>query len=137
MRAAMATARAVGELRDSGYGPRSVKQELRDNLIARLTRGEPLFPGIIGYEESVVPQIENALLSGQDIVFLGERGQANTKIARLMVILLDEEVPALAGCETNDDPFAPISPAGRQLIAEQGERAPIAWLPRDRRYGEK
>ena len=100
----------VGELRASGYTSKSVKQELRDNLVKRLKAGAPLFPGIVGYEDTVLPQIENAILSGQDIVFLGERGQAKTKIARLMVELLDDEVPALAGCETNDDPFAPISP---------------------------
>jgi magnesium chelatase subunit I len=127
----------VGELRASGYTSKSVKQELRDNLVTRLKADAPLFPGIVGYEDTVLPQVENALLSGQDIVFLGERGQAKTKIARLMVNLLDAEVPALAGCETNDDPFAPISQVGHQLIAEQGDRAPIVWLPRDRRYGEK
>jgi magnesium chelatase subunit I len=127
----------VGELRSSGYTSKSVKQELRDNLIARLKTNMPLFPGIVGYEDTVLPQIENALLSGQDIVFLGERGQAKTKIARLMVYLLDEEVPALAGCETNDDPFAPISQTGRQIVAEQGDRAPIVWLHREHRYGEK
>src|SRR6266480_6477357 len=133
----MAKAATVRELRDSGYQTTSVKQELRDNLIGRLKRGEPIFPGIVGYEDTVLPQIENAILSGQDIVFLGERGQAKTKIARLMVNLLDEEIPTLAGCETNDDPFAPISPAGRHVIGEQGDRAPIVWLGRDRRYGEK
>jgi magnesium chelatase subunit I len=127
----------VGELRASGYTSKSVKQELRDNLVTRLKADAPLFPGIVGYEDTVLPQLENALLSGQDIVFLGERGQAKTKIARLMVNLLDADVPALAGCETNDDPFAPISQVGHQLIAEQGDRAPIVWLPRDRRYGEK
>jgi len=127
----------VGELRASGYTSKSVKQELRDNLVTRLKAGAPLFPGIVGYEDTVLPQVENALLSGQDIVFLGERGQAKTKIARLMVNLLDAEMPALAGCETNDDPFAPISQMGHQLIAEHGDRAPIVWLPRDRRYGEK
>ena len=93
----MAQARTVGELRNSGYRSRSVKQELRDNLIARLQRGEPIFPSIVGYEDSVIPQIENAILSGQDIVFLGERGQAKTRMARLLVELLDEEIPALAG----------------------------------------
>jgi magnesium chelatase subunit I len=127
----------VGELRASGYKSKSVKQELRDNLVTRLKAGAPLFPGVVGYEDTVLPQVENALLSGQDIVFLGERGQAKTKIARLMVNLLDAEVPALASCETNDDPFAPISQVGHQLIAEKGERAAIVWLPRDRRYGEK
>jgi magnesium chelatase subunit I len=127
----------VTELRQSGYTPRSVKQELRDNLIARLKSGAPLFSGIVGYEESVVPQIENAILSGQDIVFLGERGQAKTRMARLLVGLLDDEVPALGGCEINDDPLAPICQACRLLLAERGDKAPVAWVPRDRRYGEK
>src|SRR5213594_2498492 len=104
----MNRASTVGQLRASGYEPRSVKQELRDNLIARLRRDEPLFPGIVGYEESVVPQIENAILSGQDVVFLGERGQAKTRMARLLIGLLDEAVPAIAGCEINDEPLTPI-----------------------------
>jgi magnesium chelatase subunit I len=133
----MANAQTVGELKRAGYTSRTVKQELRDNLIKRLKSGSPIFPGIIGYEDSVLPQIENAILSGQDIVFLGERGQAKTRMARLLVDLLDAEVPALAGCETNDDPFAPISAAGRTLLAEKGDAAPITWIPRDRRYGEK
>jgi magnesium chelatase subunit I len=133
----MAQARTVRELRESGYRSRSVKEELRDNLIARLRRGEPIFPSIVGYEDTVIPQIENAILSGQDIVFLGERGQAKTRMARLLVGLLDAEIPALAGSEINDDPLAPISPAGRALIAERGDDAPITWVPRDRRYGEK
>ena len=133
----MVRADTVGRLRESGYQPRSVKQELRDNLIARLRSGAALFPGIVGYEESVVPQIENAVLSGQDIVFLGERGQAKTRMARLLVGLLDEAVPALAGCEINDDPLAPICQACRARIAEVGDAAAVTWLPRDRRYGEK
>ncbi|PYM44501.1 MAG: magnesium chelatase [Candidatus Rokuibacteriota bacterium] len=128
---------SLGELRQSGYVPRSVKQELRDNLIGRLRSGKPLFPTIVGYEETVIPQIENAILSGQDIVFLGERGQAKTRMARLLVDLLDEVVPALVGSEIHDDPLAPISAAGRALVAEQGDKAPITWIPRDRRYGEK
>jgi magnesium chelatase subunit I len=133
----MAKPTTIRELRDSGYTSRSVKQELRDNLIARLRRGESLFSGIVGYEQTVVPQIENAVLSGQDIVFLGERGQAKTRMARLLVGLLDEEMPALAGCEISDEPFAPICSACRQRVAEQGDRAVIAWIPRNRRYGEK
>jgi magnesium chelatase subunit I len=133
----MAKPTTIRELRDSGYTSRSVKQELRDSLIARLRRGEGLFSGIVGYEQTVVPQIENAVLSGQDIVFLGERGQAKTRMARLLVGLLDEEIPALAGCEISDEPFAPICPACRQRVGEQGDRAAIAWIPRDRRYGEK
>src|SRR5262249_33518322 len=105
--------------------------------IARLRAGTPLFAGIVGYEESVVPQIENAILSGQDIVFLGERGQAKTRMARLLIELLDDAVPALAGCEINDDPIAPICPACRTRVAEVGDATPIGWTPRDRRYGEK
>ena len=107
----------VGELRASGYPVKSVKQELRDNLIARLRSGQELFRGIVGYQDTVVPQIENAILSGQDIVFLGERGQAKTRMARLLVELLDEAVPALAGCEINDDPFHPICQACRVVQA--------------------
>jgi len=133
----MVRADTVGRLRESGYQPRSVKQELRDNLIARLRSGAALFPGIVGYEESVVPQIENAVLSGQDIVFLGERGQAKTRMARLLVGLLDDVVPALAGCEINDEPLAPICQACRARIDEVGDAAAVTWLPRDRRYGEK
>ena len=133
----MARGRTVGELRASGYRPKSVKQELRDNLIARLQRGQPLFSGIVGYEGSVVPQIENAILSGQDIVFLGERGQAKTRMARLLPELLDEAVPALAGCEINDEPLAPICQTCRLRVAERGDAAEIAWIVRDRRYGEK
>jgi magnesium chelatase subunit I len=127
----------VGELRASGYAVKSVKQELRDNLIARLRSGQELFRGIIGYQDTVVPQIENAILSGQDIVFLGERGQAKTRMARLLVELLDEAVPALAGCEINDDPFHPICQACRVRVAQDGEQTPVVWLARDRRYGEK
>jgi magnesium chelatase subunit I len=133
----MTKARTVRELRDSGWQSRSVKQELRDNLIARLRSGAPLFPGIVGYEDSVLPQIENAILSGQDTILLGERGQAKTRLARLLVGLLDDETPVLAGCEINDDPFAPICGACRALVAEKGDIVEVAWLPRDRRYGEK
>jgi magnesium chelatase subunit I len=133
----MATARTVRELREGGYRRRSVKAEMRENLLARLQRGETLFSGIVGYEDTVVPQIENAVLSGQDVIFLGERGQAKTRMARLLVGLLDEELPALAGCEINDDPFAPICQACRTLLAERGDQTEIVWLPRDRRYGEK
>jgi magnesium chelatase subunit I len=127
----------VGELRQTGYTPRSVKEELRQNLIRKLEQGEQLFEGIVGYDETVIPQIENAMLSGQDIVFLGERGQAKTRLARALVSLLDEEIPVLAGSEINDDPLAPISQAGRQMVAELGDAAPVEWLPADRRYGEK
>ncbi len=127
----------IAELRHSGYTSRSVKQELRDNLIARLKSGQSLFSGIVGYEDTVVPQIENAVLSGQDIVFLGERGQAKTRMARLLIGLLDEEVPAIDGCEINDDPLAPICQACRLRVAAEGDAIPLVWISRDLRYGEK
>src|SRR3954470_8803705 len=133
----MKQARTLGELRRSGYQTLSVKDEMRKNLAERIRNGQELFPGIIGYEETVIPQLENAVLAGQDIIFLGERGQAKTRIARSLINLLDEEVPVLAGSEVNDDPLAPISAGGRAILAEQGDAAPIDWLPRDRRYGEK
>jgi magnesium chelatase subunit I len=129
--------RTLGELRASGWQPRTVKEELRANLIGRLGEGGPLFPGIIGYEDSVVPAVENALLAGQDVVFLGERGQAKTRMARLLVGLLDEALPVVEGGELNDDPYAPLSATARALVAAEGDATPIAWLPRDRRYGEK
>src|SRR5215470_13487923 len=133
----MVKPRTVGDLRAQGWQRKSVKQELRDNLIAKLRKNETFLPGIVGYDDTVVPQIENAILSGQDVIFLGERGQAKTRIARLLIVLLDETLPALAGCEINDDPLAPICPACRIRIAEEGDKAEIAWIPRDRRYGEK
>src|SRR5437867_9104775 len=135
--AAMSKPRTIGELRASEYQPKTVKQELRDNLIARIRKGTALFPGIVGYEESVLPQIENAILSGQDIVFLGERGQAKTRMARLLIELLDDEMPGVASCEINDNPYVPICQACRQAVVERGDKAEIAWIPRDRRYGEK
>ncbi len=127
----------LGELRRSGYRPRTVKEELRSNLMLRLGEGGALFPGVIGYEETVVPAVENAILAGQDLVFLGERGQAKTRMARLLVSLLDEQIPVVAGGELNDDPFAPVSAAGRARVVVDGDETPIEWLPRDRRYGEK
>src|SRR6266850_3961416 len=133
----MAHARTVKELKDGGWQRKSVKQELRDNLVARLRRGEAFLPGIVGYEDTVVPQIENAVLSGQDLIFLGERGQAKTRMARMLIGLLDDAIPALAGCEINDDPLAPIWQACRERIATQGDAAEVVWIPRDRRYGEK
>jgi magnesium chelatase subunit I len=130
-------ATTLGELRDSGWQSRSVKAELRANLLARLADGRGIMPGIVGYEESVVPAIENAILAGQDLVFLGERGQAKTRMARLLVDLLDEWLPVVRGGELNDDPYAPISPAGKAAVDEHGHETPIDWLPRDRRYAEK
>ena len=131
------TITTLGALRDSGYRPRSVKAEMRANLLGLLRSGAPLLPGILGYDETVLPQIENAVLAGQDIILLGERGQAKTRIARLLVALLDEWVPEVAGAELHDDPLRPVSPYARTLVAEHGDATPVAWLHRDLRYGEK
>src|SRR5688572_547178 len=127
----------LGELRAVGYGRRTVKEEMRANLLARLASEEPIFPGIVGYDESVVPQVENAILAGQDICFLGERGQAKTRLARLLGGLLDEQLPIVAGSELNDDPLGPISPAGMARVAAEGDATPIEWISRERRYSEK
>jgi len=127
----------LGELRASGYAVLPVKAEMRKNLIDKMRRGEPYFPTILGYEETVLPLVENAVLSGQDIVLLGERGQAKTRLARSLINLLDPEVPMIAGTELNDNPYAPESAQGRAMVAEMGDATPIDWLPRDRRYGEK
>jgi magnesium chelatase subunit I len=133
----MDKARTLGELRRSGYQPLSVKDEMRKNLADRIRNGDELFPGIVGYEESVLPQIENAVISGQDIIFLGERGQAKTRIARSLVNLLDDEVPIIAGSEINDNPFEPISRYAIERIEAEGDDTEITWVGRDRRYGEK
>jgi magnesium chelatase subunit I len=127
----------VGELRRSEYRVDSVKAELRRNLIHKLAAGEPLFPDIRGYEDTVIPQLENAILAGQDIVLLGERGQAKSRLVRSMVSLLDEHIPAVAGCEINDDPYQPICRRCRELVAEHGDDTRIHWLHRDQRYSEK
>jgi len=128
---------SLGELRDAGYQVKSIREEMRTNLVAKIRSGEDLFPGVYGYETTVVPAVENAILSGHDIIFLGERGQAKTRIARSLTNLLDEAVPIVAGSEINDDPFAPVSKMARDLVEEKGDETPIEWLPRDRRYGEK
>src|SRR5262245_6500214 len=127
----------LAELRAPGWRSRTVKEELRTNLIARLASGDPVLPGVVGYEDSVVPALENAILAGQDIVFLGERGQAKTRMARALVQLLDPWLPVIRGGELNDDPYAPASPAGRAIVEQHGEQTSIDWLPRDRRSGEK
>jgi magnesium chelatase subunit I len=129
--------RTIRELRQTDYQVLSVKEEMRKNLIETIRKGEDLFPGIIGYEDTVIPQVENAILSEQDIIFLGERGQAKTRIARSLIHLLDEEVPIIAGCEINDNPFSPICKACRDKVAEEGDDVAITWIGRDRRYGEK
>lgn len=127
----------LGALKESGYVTRSVREEMRSNLIARIRKGDTLFPGVVGYELTVIPQIENAILSGQDIIFLGERGQAKTRLARSMVQLLDEWMPIIAGSEINDDPLEPISRFAIDLVTELGDETPIDWVHRSRRYGEK
>jgi magnesium chelatase subunit I len=127
----------LGELRASEYQPRTVREEMRANLIAKIRRGDALFPGIVGYDQTVIPQVENAILSGQDIILLGERGQAKTRLARSLVNLLDDAIPIVAGSEINDDPLQPVSRFARDLVAERGDETPIEWIGRDRRYGEK
>ena len=132
----------LGELKQTEWGNaaryrRSVKDEMRENLICLLEAGAQIFPGIIGFEETVVPQVINAVLARHNFILLGLRGQAKSRILRSLVALLDEEIPVLAGSEVNDNPFQPISKYGRLLLEEQGDRAPIAWLTRDQRYVEK
>jgi magnesium chelatase subunit I len=131
----------LGELRraatDRRISHRSVKDELRDNLIGRLRSGAPLFPGIIGYDDSVVPQIVNAILSRHNFILLGLRGQAKTRLLRALSDLLDEAVPVIPGCELHDDPLAPLCAECRARVATEGDALPIAWLPRERRYVEK
>ncbi len=129
--------RNVGELKASGYQVLPVREEMRKNLIAKMRAAEELFPGIYGYEETVIPHIVNAILAGQDIIFLGERGQAKSRIIRSLTSLLDEEIPVLAGCEIPENPFHPITQAGRDVVAEKGDAAELEWLSRDQRYGEK
>ena len=129
--------RTLGELRDSGYQVLSVREELRRNLVRKIRAGEALFPDIIGFADTVLPNLENAILSGQDIIFLGERGQAKSRLIRALVGLLDEAVPAVAGCEINDNPFAPICRACRERAAAEGDDLAITWLSPGQRYGEK
>jgi magnesium chelatase subunit I len=133
----MPTQRTLAELRAAGAKPRTLREEIRANLLARLREGKPLFPGILGYDDSVIPAVENALLCGHDLIFLGERGQAKSRMIRGLVALLDEWVPELLGSEIHDDPFAPVSAYGKRVVAEQGDAAQIAWLHRDDRYAEK
>lgn len=138
----MTKPRTRGELLAAGFGPekylnRSVKQEMRENVLAKLECGEELFPGIIGYEDSVIPQIVNAILSKHNFILLGLRGQAKSRILRALVNFLDEEIPVIAGCEINDNPYQPICRACRLLVAEKGDDVPVAFLSRERRYVEK
>ncbi len=133
----MAAIDTLGALRQSGYRSRTVKQEIRDNLVGKLRAGETLFPGIIGYDETVVPQLVNAVLSGHNFILLGLRGQAKSRILRGLVGLLDAEIPVIAGCEIHDEPLAPICASCRRRVATEGDATPIAWLKREDRYVEK
>ncbi|MEX2610881.1 MAG: magnesium chelatase [Gemmatimonadota bacterium] len=130
-------ATTLGELKESDWRTRSVKDELRANLLRKLAAGEELFPGIVGYEDSVVPQLANALLARQNFILLGLRGQAKSRIVRQLVSLLDDEIPVLEGSEVNDDPLRPVSRYGRMLVQEQGDDAPVVWVPREHRFVEK
>lgn len=133
----MSRATTLGALRASGYRSRTVRTEMRENLVRALREKTPLFPGVLGYDRTVVPGVVNALLAGHDFILLGLRGQAKTRILRSLTDLLDPEVPVLAGTELNEDPFHPISVPGRQLVEEAGDDAPIDWWPREERYNEK
>ncbi len=130
-------ARTVGELRKSGYKSLSVREELRKNLVNKLKKRQDLFPGIIGFDETVLPQLQNAILAGQDIILLGERGQAKSRLIRHLVSLLDSEIPVIAGCEINDNPHNPICKACEQRMKQYGDDVDIDWLPREARYSEK
>ncbi len=127
----------LGELKKSGYRTKKVKKEIRLNLIKKIESGEEIFYDIIGYDETVLPYLINALLSGHNIIFLGERGQAKSRLIRRIVDLLDEFIPIVEGCEINDDPFNPVCPRCRRLLEERGNSLPVEWLPKHRRYGEK
>ncbi|HXJ96199.1 MAG TPA: magnesium chelatase [Terriglobia bacterium] len=133
----MAKPQTIGELKNSAYRSRGVKEELRSNLIKKMGKGEPIFPGIVGYDDTVVPQIINAILSRHNFILLGLRGQAKSRILRSLITLLDEEIPYLAGCEIHDDPFKPICRICHDRLREQGDATPIAYLPREQRYVEK
>ena len=127
----------VGALRKSNYEVLPVREELRKNLIAKIRAEEVVFPGIVGFDQTVIPQIENAILAGQDIILLGERGQAKSRIIRSMTNLLDESIPKIAGCEINDNPYDPICRVCRDKVVEMGEKTPLEWIPREDRYAEK
>ncbi len=127
----------VGALRETGYRPVPVKEEIRRNLLRKLRRGEAILPGLIGYDDTVLPQVVHAILARHDLLLLGTRGQGKTQLLRRLVDLLDEAIPALKGCDLRDDPLSPTSAAGRRLIADLGDEAPVEWIDRDDRYSEK
>src|SRR5881392_4168532 len=133
----MTRAGTLGELRASGWESRPVKEEVRANALARISSGKPLVDGVIGFDDTVLPQLENALLAGHDVIFLGERGQAKTRMIRALTALLDEWLPIVAGSEINDNPFAPVSRHARDVIREHGDDTSIEWVHRDTRFGEK
>ena len=135
--AVKAKPQTIAQLRKSRYKVLPVREELRKNLIAKLKKGEPMFPGIVGFDDTVIPQLQNALLANQDIVLLGERGQAKSRLIRQMVTLLDDDIPVVAGCEVNDNPYAPICRACKEKVGEHGDSVEISWLPRETRYSEK
>src|SRR6187455_2813597 len=130
-------ATTIGQLRASGWRSRPVKEEIRANAVDRIRRGQPLFAGVLGYDQTVMPQLENALLAGHDVIFLGERGQAKTRMIRSLTGLLDEWMPIVAGSEINDDPYNPVSRHARDLVRDHGEDTPIEWVHRSTRSGEK
>ena len=127
----------LGQLRESGWQSRPVKEEVRGHAAERIREGKPLIEGVLGYEDTVLPQLENAVLAGHDVIFLGERGQAKTRMIRALTELLDEWMPIVAGSEINDDPYHPVSRHARDLIHEKGDDTPIAWVHRSDRFGEK
>ncbi|MEI8392512.1 MAG: sigma 54-interacting transcriptional regulator [Actinomycetes bacterium] len=127
----------ISQLKSSGWVSRPIKEEMRLNAVSKIMAKEPLFEGVLGYEDTVMPQLENAILAGHDVIFLGERGQAKTRIIRSLTGLLDEWMPIIAGSEINDDPYNPVSKHARDLVEELGDDAPISWVHRDLRYGEK
>ncbi len=133
----MSRAKTLGELKQSGYRPRTVKEEMRENALSMIAAGEEFLPGIIGYERTVLPQLQNAILSRHDFILLGLRGQAKTRILRSLIRFLDEAIPVIAGAPLNDDPLRPLSAEARRIVAERGDSTPIEWLGREERYREK
>src|ERR1700691_4676269 len=130
-------ATTLGELRASGWKSVPVAQELRRNTMARIAAGTSLVPGVLGFDDTVIPQLENAILAGHDVILLGERGQAKTRVIRSLVGLLDEWLPIVAGSEINDDPYRPVSRYALDRVEELGEATPVEWAHRSSRYGEK
>src|SRR2546421_10574611 len=124
----------IGELRAAGYPDRTVKEELRENLLSHLGRGETLFRTLVGFDESVLPGLERGILAGHDLILLGERGQAKTRLVRHLVELLDDQIPVVDGCEVNDHPYHPICARCRSLVDERGADTPVGWIGRETRY---